>query len=93
MEHKAVAYKRNGILLINFTANECIFEQMSIFFNTDDDRTKISFSNAVTRCLELNLAKNERHRHKKINRRLKTRKQEISNMAVCLIQEDATKTR
>jgi hypothetical protein len=50
MEHKAVAYERNDNLLINFTANGFIFKPMSIF-NTDKDRTKISFSNALTQML------------------------------------------
>ena len=65
------------------------------FINTDDDRTEISESNAVTRYLELNLTKNERRT--KMNRRIKMLKKkkkiEINNMAVYLIPEDATKTR
>jgi len=74
MEHKAVAYERNDNLLINFTADGCIYEPTSIFFNTDDDRTKIPSSNAVTRCLELNLTENESHLHTKLDRRIKTRR-------------------
>jgi len=72
MEHNVLAYERNNNQLNSFTADGCIFVPISIF-NTDDDRTKLSQSNAVTRCLELNLTKNDTQ-HTKLNRRVKTRK-------------------